>query len=359
MRINATHCFIKSLRLRQPYTISYETVDRCDNAFMHVTTRDGYAGWGCAAPSLPVTGETAEDVKDAFNTVIEPLLKGKDVFEYGRILETIKKELPGKPSARAMVDMALYDLMAQKAGVSLYRLLGGYRHAIPTSVTIGIMPVEETLRRAGEFIKQDFKILKIKGGKNVQEDIEKLIRIRALVGTEVKLRFDANQGYSLEDSTRFLEGVEKVKIELLEQPTRRSDFELLKQVTGITPVPVMADESLLSLNDVFRISRNRCSDLINIKLMKTGGIHEAMHINSVAMAAGIAAMVGCMDESSLAIAAGLHFALSRRNTRYADLDGHMDLLDDPFNDMLHIVKGELIPPQSVGLGWIGLEKIGI
>jgi L-alanine-DL-glutamate epimerase-like enolase superfamily enzyme len=121
----------------------------------------------------------------------------------------------------------------------------------------------------------------------------------------------------------------------------------------------MADESLLSLKDVFHLSKEQCTDMINIKLMKTGGILEGLHINSVARAAGIKAMIGCMDESALSIAAGLHFALSRPNIIYADLDGHLDLIDDPFDGLLDIRSGVLYPPESAGLGWEELNMISL
>ena len=143
---------------------------------------------------------------------------------------------------------------------------------------------------------------------------------------------------------------------MLEQPTLKNDLDLLRKVTLNASIPVMADESLLSLSDVFQLSKQGSSDLINIKLMKTGGIMEAMHINSDARAAGIKAMVGCMDESALGISAALHFALSRPNVEYADLDGHLDIVNDPFEGMLKIREGKLLPPESPGLGWIGMKK---
>jgi L-alanine-DL-glutamate epimerase-like enolase superfamily enzyme len=156
---------------------------------------------------------------------------------------------------------------------------------------------------------------------------------------------------------KFIEGTHPAGVELLEQPTAKEQLEQLAQVSREASIPVMADESLLSLKDVFRLSKDHITDLINIKLMKTGGILEGMHINSVAKAAGIRAMIGCMDESALGIAAGLHMALSRPNIQYADLDGHLDITNDPFDGLLKIRKGVLIPPASNGLGWMGLKEL--
>jgi len=155
-----------------------------------------------------------------------------------------------------------------------------------------------------------------------KKDVEKILKIREVAGPDLEIRFDANQGYSVAEAVEFIDKTRSARIELLEQPTAKHDDELLKQVTHNVHVPVMADESLMTLPDVFHLTRHDCTDMINIKLMKTGGIAEALHINSVAKAAGVEAMVGCMDESALAISAGLHFALARPNVVYADLDGH-------------------------------------
>lgn len=344
------------MKLKEPYTISYETVDSCEGVFILIHTEKGRTGIGFAAPDQEVTGESAEQVLACYTSVIEPFIRGCDVFQYAWIMESLKEQLPENPSARAMVDMALYDLLAQKAGVPLFQMLGGFRNKMATSVTIGILPLEQVLEHAGVLLKRGFKILKVKGGRKVDEDIEKMLRIRELAGRNVRIRFDANQGYSLEDSIRFMKETEEAEVELLEQPTRRDDLELLKRVTQKASIPVMADESLLSLSDVFQLSRQSSSDMINIKLMKTGGIMEAMHINSVARAAGIKAMVGCMDESALGIAAALHFALSRPNVEYADLDGHLDVVEDPFEGMIRIEEGVIYPPEAPGLGWVGRKK---
>ncbi len=359
MKIRQVNVFFRSMKLSESYSVAYASFDRIESVFLKVSTDNGYDGWGCAAPDTHVTGESATGILTCFKSDIEPYLSGQEVFEYIGIMEILKQKLPHHPAARSMVDMALFDLMAQKAGVPLYKYLGGYRKKIPTSITIGIMPLQSSLHYARLYKNKGFRILKIKGGLDVQADIERIHRIRELVGEYVTIRFDANQGYTLQESLDFIEGVKGANIELLEQPTKKSDVELLKTLTQKSDVPVMADESLISLSDAFLLSREQCADLINIKLMKTGGILEAMHINAVAKAAGIGAMVGCMDESALGISAGLHFALSRPNIQYADLDGHLDIMNDPFHGMLSIEQGEIIPPDSNGLGWLGIGKIEI
>ncbi|UCH09633.1 MAG: dipeptide epimerase [Fidelibacterota bacterium] len=350
MKITTLECWKQEFRLSEPYTIAYETIRSCANVFLRLETDAGIHGWGCAAPDLAVTGETGDSVLADFHDLIEPLLKSADPFSYTRINDELMTRVPGHPSARAMVDIALHDIIARQADVPLYKLLGGYRDCIPTSITIGILPIDPTVEKARSAVAQGFRAVKIKGGADPDEDIVKVVKVREVVGPDVELRFDANQGYTVEDAIRFIKGTEQAGIELLEQPTDKRNEELMKQVSQRASIPIMADESLMTLKDVFHLTAGAFTDMINIKLMKVGGITEALHINSVAKAGGNEVMVGCMDESALGISAGLHFALSRKNIIYADLDGHLDLIDDPFPHALRLHEGILYPTEKPGLG---------
>jgi L-alanine-DL-glutamate epimerase-like enolase superfamily enzyme len=339
------------MKLSDPYEIAYETVESASNIFLRLESSDGITGYGCAAPDLEVTGETAESVLEIIDEKIAGRLVNADPTRYALIMEDLKKLAPQSPSAQAMVDMALFDLVGKKAGLPVYRLLGGFRDRIRTSITIGILPVDETVDKAVYFISHGFRVLKIKGGKDVELDIERIIKVREAVGKQVEIRFDANQGYSIEESVRFVKETRQSSLEILEQPTRRDQPENLGTVTSRVDIPVMADESLMNLKDVFRMARHDLVDMINIKLMKVGGISEALHINSVARAAGYESMIGCMDESALAISAGLHFALARPNVVYADLDGHFDLQGDPSDGAVILRDGILFPTGKPGLGF--------
>ena len=350
MKITHIEIWRHEMMLAEPYTIAYETVTKAENLFIRIETDRGCSGFGCAAPDKGVTGESVDSALSALQEMAERL-RGVDPLRIAMHMETMAELYPAAPSARAAIDMALYDIMGRVAGIPTWKLLGGYRMSIPTSITIGILPIEETVARATAFVKQGFKAIKLKGGLDVEADIERIFRVREAVGPSIELRFDANQGYDYLEATRFLLGTMASGLELVEQPTPRGKPDLLGRVTDATKVPVMADESLHTLRDAFRLASRALVDMVNIKLMKVGGITEALHINSVARSARLEVMVGCMDESALAIAAGLHFALARPNVAYADLDGHLDLYDDPAHGAVILREGVLYPTGEPGLGF--------
>ena len=351
MKITQIEAYPVRMRLSEPYKIAYETVETVTNIFLRIETNQTINGYGCAAPDIHVTGETPEDVLQALNDIIGPSIRGSDPLRPVMLLERLKPMLENRPSALAATDMALLDIMGKVSNLPLWRLLGGYRDRMKTSVTIGILPEKETAEHARNWVSLGFTSLKLKGGIHMESDIERVMRVRETVGDKIELRFDANQGFSLEDSITFVRETRKARLELIEQPTPKGEPDLLGRVTSGVPIPVMADESLMTLRDAFRIARRDLADMVNVKLMKVGGIEEALQINAVAKSAGLEVMVGCMDEAALAISAGLHFALARSNVIYADLDGHLGLLGDPSEGTVLLHNGTLFPKDMPGLGF--------
>jgi L-alanine-DL-glutamate epimerase-like enolase superfamily enzyme len=351
MRITRIEAWPVEMKLSEPYTIAYETVESTTNIFMRVETNDPITGYGCAAPDEKITGETPKTVLKAIADVAETELKGTDPLRHARVIERLKEILKDQPSAIAMVDMAIHDILGKVGRIPLWKILGGYRTCFKTSVTIGILPADETVARARDWVSQGFTALKIKGGQDVESDIERVKRVREAVGPNVELRFDANQGYTVEQSLRFVEGARNARLELIEQPTAQGQPDLIGRVTKEVSLPIMADESLMNLRDAFRLARRDLVDMVNVKLMKVGGIYESSLINAVARSAGLEVMVGCMDEAALGIAAGLHFALSKPNVAYCDLDGHIGLQGDPSDGAVILRNGVLYPTNKAGLGF--------
>jgi len=338
MKITTIETWSVSLKLKEPYTIAYNTYDSAINVFVRIETNQGIIGYGCAAPDEHVTGETPETILQTIKDVVYPHLKSSDPLRSAMLLERLKNLINTQPTALAAVDMALNDIIGKVSQLPLWKLLGGFRNRIKTSITIGILSEEETVKRAKERIKQGFKSIKLKGGLDVESDIARVLKVREAVGKNIELRFDANQGFTVEQSLMFVENIRKANLELFEQPTPKGQPDLLGRVTSSVAIPIMADESLMTLRDAFRLARRDLADMVNVKLMKVGGIAEALQINAVARAA-------------VAIAAGLHFALARPNVAYADLDGHLDLIDDPTDGAVILRNGILYPSNKPGLGF--------
>jgi L-alanine-DL-glutamate epimerase-like enolase superfamily enzyme len=338
------------MKLKEPYRIAYEIVSSTTNIFLRMDTDKNITGYGCAAPDEAITGENANSVLQAITKIGDTVLRGADPLRITKILETIRLSLKDFPSSRAAIDMALHDVLGKRAGLPLWKLLGGFRDRIRTSVTIGILPANDTVEHARNWCRKGFKCLKLKGGLDLEGDAERLLKVREAVGDRIELRFDANQGYTVQQAIQFVHKTKKARLELIEQPTPKGKPGLLGRVTREVSIPVMADESLIELRDAFRLARRKLVDMVNVKLMKVGGISEALQINAVARSAGLEVMVGCMDESSLAISAGLQFALARPNVTYADLDGHLALQNDPSAGTAILKNGFLFPVDAPGLG---------
>jgi len=350
MKIASVSSRAEAFALTRPYTIAFGNTAAVENVILSIETTSGLTGLGAAAPQPRVTGETPEACRAGLAEEALSWLIGRDIREAARLCREARERLAG-PAARAAVDMALHDLLAQHLGVPLVELLGRAHEALETSITIGIKPLEETLSEAEEYVARGFTMLKVKVGLALAADLERLARLRETVGRGTKIRVDANQGYSTEEVSRFFRETASLDLEFLEQPLPAGDAEALRSFPAEIRDRIAADESLLDEKDALSLATPpRACGIFNIKLMKCGGIQAALRIAAIAEATEIQLMWGCMDESVISIAAALHTALASPATRYLDLDGSFDLARDVAEGGFLLENGWMRTTAAPGLG---------
>lgn len=332
MRIVKIETAEVNIPLVTPFKTALRTVDSVNDIVVRVTADDGRTGFGEAPPTAVITGDTLGSIRYAVEEVIAPSLIGMEIDNLDGIMRKLHGCILKNTSAKAAVDMAVYDLYAQSCHKPLYKILGGNKPEIETDLTISVNGVDEMVEDSLRAVKQGFRILKIKVGKEGIRDIERIRAIRNAVGSGIRLRIDANQGWTAKEAVRIIRTMEDAGIEmdLVEQPVAAHDFEGMKFVTANVGTPILADESVFSPEDAVRIIQNRAADLINIKLMKTGGIYEAQKICAVAESFGVECMIGCMLESKIAVSAAAHLAAGKGIITRADLDGPSLCSIDPY-----------------------------
>jgi o-succinylbenzoate synthase len=321
-----------SLPLVRPFKTALRTVNAVDDIVVRVLTDDGAVGYGEAPPTAVITGDTKGSILCAILDFIRPSLIGMDVMDLDGIMAKLHGCLVHNTTPKAAVDMAVYDLWAKAQGKPLYQLLGGARTSFQTDLTISVNPVDQMVADSLDAVGQGFNILKIKVGKEGLADVERIAAIRQAVGPGVLLRVDANQGWTPEQSVDIITALEDkgLDIELVEQPVAAQDVDGMKFVADRVSTPILADEAVFSPLDARRILDMGAADLINIKLMKTGGIHKALEICRTAQEYQVECMVGCMLESRLSVAAAAHLAAAQGVVTRADLDGPSLCSVDPY-----------------------------
>ena len=347
-----------------PFTIATGTMRHAQNIFIRIHTSEGLIGVGECSAFPMIAGETQatcfELAKD-----FAACWKNKSATDINQRLNELDALIYRNYTAKSAFDLALYDLAAKAANLPLYQFLGGTNRTVESDLTIGIGTPEEMAATARDFISKEVHIIKVKLGKDVATDVERIRQIREAVGPNMLLRIDANQGWSYEDAVLALTQLAPYNIEFCEQPMRSWNDELMPELCKQSPIPLMADESVFTHRDAERLIRNNACAYINIKFAKSGGIREALRINQVAEKNGIACMMGGMLESRLALTAKVHVAIACKNIRFYDLDtcllGH---LTDPVVGGAQFKGMELSVNDQPGIGadvsesfLSGLEKV--
>lgn len=325
--IEEVRCEEHDLEFKETLQTSLHTIEKTHNVLIEIELESGTVGLGEAVPSDMVTNETRETVMDVVEEASEHM-EGEPVSGYRNIHSTLRAYFDGHSSAIAGLEIALFDALTKELGISIEGFVGGEKQQVKSDYTIMIGDEEETREKAEKAVEAGFEELKVKVGEDVEEDVDKM-RIVADAAPEVDLKVDANQGYTVKESIRFVEKLEKegIELELFEQPVREDDFHGLKRVTESVSVPVAADESLFTREDAARLASMKAADIFNIKLMKSGVV-EALDIISIAQAHNIELMIGCMAESAISIQAGAQIVAGTGAFSYVDLDAPFFLEDE-------------------------------
>ncbi len=353
MKINTIDTYRIQVPLIKPFKTALRIANTADSVYVKIQCDNGLVGWGEATATAVITGDTLQSIETAIHDFYKPYLIGKDILNFEDIFHDLSTIMIRNSSGRAAIDMAIYDCLAQNSQLPLYQYLGGSNSQLETDFTVSVDDPRIMGEEALEYVKNGFTTLKIKVGLgNINEDIARVKEIRRCVGNEITIRLDANQGWTAKEAIQAIRRMEDMdlQIELVEQPVKADDLEGLRQVTNQVSTIIMADESVFTPRQALEIIRTRSADMINIKLMKTGGIYHAQSINQLAEAAGMECMMGSMIETHLGLTAAAHFAASKRNITRYDFDAPLMLSSSFIDGGIQYNGSKFTLPEIAGLG---------
>ncbi len=339
--------------LKTPFKTALRTVESVEDIIVMINTDSGHVGYGEAPATAVITGDTHGSIIEAIRHYISPRLIGAEIADLNRITHLIQGSMEKNSSAKAAVEIAIYDLWGQLYNAPLYRLLGGGDPVITTDITISVDYIDKMVADSLAAVERGFESLKIKVGKDIGVDIDRVKAIYAAVEDRALLRLDANQGWTAKQAVYALQTLEDagVRLELVEQPVKANDLAGMKYVTERVHTPIMADESVFGPTEVIELIRMRAADIINIKLMKTGGISNAIRIADIAEMYQVECMIGCMLETSISVAAAVHVAVAKSSAiTKIDLDGPSLCAFNPVDGGVIFNESEITVTDAPGLG---------
>ncbi|TGD17348.1 dipeptide epimerase [Levilactobacillus suantsaiihabitans] len=314
---------VEKIPLKRPFVTHLHTVNEIQAVRVLVKLNNGTTGIGSATPNEVVTGDTLATLQAVIETVIKPRLVGKSLNRFEPLMAALQKSVRYNQPAKAALDIAIYNAWAQNCRQPLTALLGGAKDSMATDYTISIGEPGQMVAEAKALVQKGFHALKVKiGNRPVREDVATITQIGRAVGPAVSLRIDVNQGWTYQQARLGLHLLEaaQLKIDFVEQPLAADQLPSLAKLRDQTCLPIMVDESVFTPADALTVIRAGAADIVNIKLMKSGGIYPATQINQICEAAGISCMVGCMIEAPESLAAAVAFANAHQNVCFIDLD---------------------------------------
>jgi L-alanine-DL-glutamate epimerase-like enolase superfamily enzyme len=311
---------LEKIALKKPFITALRRVENVEFVRIYMVCEDTSFSIGEAPATKAITGEGIEEILDSIESV-KSKLQDKTPTQALDTLHSTCQDIGS--SAKAALDMAIVLLLAKQNNQKLYQYLGLERAKnFKTDLTISFKDSKEMLKDSIVACENGLDILKIKLAKDIKHSIE-VVKIISMKLPHAKLIIDANQAWSIEDSFEFLDSVKGIDIELIEQPLKADDIAGLKELSNYSTIPILADESVFTLEDAKKVIESKSADMINIKLMKCGGVTKAVEIFEYAKSKGVKCMLGSMLEGPYSINVALHLAMV-----YSDIISYVDL-DSP------------------------------
>ena len=348
MKITNIKTYRMQVPLVRPFRIALGLITHAVSCLVEIETDAGITGYGEGSPGPLITGENLDGTIATVERMKEKLI-GMDPRDMEAIYTVMNRTVAYAGTAKAAIDLACHDIIGKSTKLS---------GEIETDMTVGIDDPAVMAEHAKAHVQAGFNVIKTKVGVDFASDLARVRAIREAVGDQVKIRLDANQGWKAKEAVELINRLNEYDIELVEQPVPRFDFEGLKFVTAHSSVPIMADESCWDSKDALRLVSQRAVDLINIKLMKCGGLYEAKKITAIAEAAGVEVMLGCMaEESGIGVTAAASLGAALKNITRADLDATFSLKELPYEGGFTVKDTRhLILSSDPGLGIKCLKK---
>ena len=330
MKVKRVEVFKGKLELIKVFRISYGEWESVDTVYVKTELDDRSIGWGEAPPAPEITGDTVETIVGSIK-YLSQFLKGIDINDIKGVDRLLREKLKGNSAAINGLINSIIDAISRSLRLPPMRVLG-FRdpvNEVITDITVGLDKPDVMIKDAVSWVERGFKILKVKLGGHDELDVDRVKRIRDAVGSDVRIRVDANQAWSPKEAVRISKSLERYDVEMIEQPVKAWDLEGLKYVKEKSGIPIVADEAVHNSNDLKLLLMFDAVDGINIKLSKAGGLVEAARMIEIAKTFGKELMIGCMIESSLGMAIGSHLVASTGVFKYIDLDSDITLKSQP------------------------------
>jgi len=352
MKITNIHTQTLKAPLKNPFITSLRRVDALEDLVVIVECDDGSVGYGEGAPTPVITGETLGSMVATIE-YIKPFITGLEIENFELILNNIHRNILKNTTAKSALEIALYDLKAKAVKQPLYKMLGGTETKFKTDITISMGEIDKMISDSLDAVNLGYDTLKIKIGDNPQKDVERIVAIDNSLDDNIKLRLDANQGWTAQESVKLLHALEKQEIiaEFIEQPVAADDIEGLKYIKERVQTPLLADESIFSVKDARKLLEMQAIDYVNIKLAKTAGITQALELADLSKSFGVKCMIGCMLEGPISVAAGVHVASAKADIiTMLDLDAVSLLASHPVETSIEFNESEIVLSEDMGLG---------